>query len=152
MASANELRMPLERRSDSRGYTKRMTIPQADLDNIPEPPRPLKEPGRKMWDRIWSYSVSWLAPQQDVEMLAMACEQLDMLVDLKELVARTKYQPADVRMYMEVTKQFTRSLSLLGLTPLDRARIGVAEVRTVEDDLEAWRSQHKRTREPHNTR
>jgi hypothetical protein len=97
-------------------------------DVIPEPERPLGTYGRKLWDRIWSNGISWISPVTDVEILLMTCEMIDERWNLRAKVIKDGVS-ADARRLDRLSQLIISNLSLLGFTPADRTRLGVAEVK-----------------------
>ena len=97
-------------------------------DGIPEPERPLGTYGRKLWDRIWSNGINWISPVTDTELLLMTCEMIDERWNLRVRVM-TDNNPKDRRGLREIDRQIVSNLGLLGFTPSDRSRLGVAEVK-----------------------
>ena len=95
----------------------------------PEPTRPLGLAGRELWDRVWPAARHWLSPQIDLEALMIVCEQLDERVALRIRVLREghSYDRRDLR---ELDRQLMSGLAVLGFTPSDRAKLGLAEVQT----------------------
>lgn len=94
----------------------------------PQPPRPLLQPGMELWERIWGIGATWISPESDLEVLLMTCELVDERWNLRIKVM----QKDDSRMrraLRELDRQIVSNLSLLGLTPSDRSRLGVAEVK-----------------------
>jgi hypothetical protein len=106
-----------------------------------EPPRPLASAGRALWDRAWQYGTSWIA-ETDVELLLLTCEQVDERQALRLKVLRDGdwRERAGLR---ALDKEIQDGLSLLGFTPSDRARLGVAEVKVVSalEEVRRRRSQ-----------
>jgi hypothetical protein len=95
---------------------------------IPDPLRPLGQEGKRMWDRIWSGAAAWVAPTTDIELVQLTCEAMDERIALRVAVLRG----ADWRdrVALRSLEHDLRSmLSALGMTPVDRTRMGVAEVR-----------------------
>jgi len=97
-------------------------------DEAPEPSRPLGKPGRELWDRVWSNGVAWISPSTDAEILLMTCEMIDERWNLRARVLQSE-DPKDRRNLTQLTKLIQENLSLLGFTPADRTRLGVAEVK-----------------------
>jgi len=94
---------------------------------VPAPLRPLGEQGSSMWARIWTTGASWIAPT-DVELVQMACELMDERVGLRaSVLAGADWRDRVALRTLEV--DLRHMLSALGLTPTDRSRLGVAEVR-----------------------
>lgn len=101
-------------------------LPQAT--GIPEPERPLAKPGRALWDKVWDAGIQWISPTTDAELLLMTCEMVDERWNLRAQVLKES-DPAQRRGLNTLTKQIVENLSLLGFTPSDRTRLGVAEVK-----------------------
>ena len=101
-------------------------LPRADV--IPEPSRPLLTNGKILWDKVWSMANNWLSPDTDVELLLITCELIDERWNLRVQVFRDN-RPEERKALRELDKQLMANLSLLGFTPTDRSRLGVAEVK-----------------------
>jgi hypothetical protein len=98
------------------------------IDYTPEPTRPLLKYGQELWDRIWGMGATWVSDKTDIELLMMTCEMIDERWNLRVKVMQNN----DSRMrrgLRDLDKQIVSNLSLLGFTPSDRARLGVAEVK-----------------------
>jgi hypothetical protein len=94
-----------------------------------DPLAPLGEAGRKLWDSVFDEGELWISPRTDVAWLQVVCELLDRREVLK---AEWLADPADRKLNMsllETEKLIQSGLSLLGFTPTDRSRLGVAEVK-----------------------
>ena len=103
-----------------------MLIPQAS--NTPEPARPLLKYGQELWDRVWESGINWISPNTDLELLLMTCEMIDERWNLRVRVM-TDNNPKDRRGLREIDRQIVSNIGLLGFTPSDRSRLGVAEVK-----------------------
>jgi hypothetical protein len=111
------------------------------LYEVPEPPRPLVTTAAKeLWERTWSMGQTWLSPSTDIELLLMTCEMIDERWNLRIKVLQDN-RPEERRGLRELDKQIVNNLSLLGFTPTDRSRLGVAEVKRVSklEELRAKR-------------
>lgn len=106
--------------------TEMILLPAADT--IPEPARPLLKYGQEMWDRIWSMGNSWISPTTDVELVMMTAEMVDERWNLRVKVMGSD-DPKLRRGLRELDKMIVSNLSLLGFSPTDRMRLGVAEVK-----------------------
>lgn len=95
---------------------------------IPEPHRPLAQPGLELWERIWGLGQTWLSPNTDSELLLITCEMLDERWNLRVKVMRDQ-RPEERKALRELDRQLVANLSLLGFSPVDRSRLGVAEVK-----------------------
>jgi hypothetical protein len=99
-----------------------------DEQDLPAPARPLRAAGKAMWRRVWSSGAVWLARVSDAELVLLVCEQVDERQALRREVLKYggRFERAALR---ALEKQIMLGLSMLGLTPTDRARLGVAEVK-----------------------
>lgn len=95
----------------------------------PEPLRPLLAPGLAFWERLWRSGRAWVSPDIDVELVQMLCEAIDERLIVRQIVL-VEGDDKSRRALRELDRQITDSLSLLGFTPTDRARLGLAEVKT----------------------
>ena len=96
-------------------------------DEVPEPPRPLLKPGLELWERIWKAGINWISPHTDIELLLMTCEMVDERWNLRiKVMQNDDMQMA--RRLDNLSRVISGNLSLLGFTPSDRARLGLAEV------------------------
>jgi hypothetical protein len=112
---------------------------------IPEPPRPLvTDAAKAMWDRVWSMGQTGLSPQTDIELLLMTCEMVDERWNLRIKVL-TDNRPEERKGLRDLERQLVANLSLLGFTPTDRSRLGVAEVKRVSK-IEELRERTKANR------
>ena len=95
---------------------------------IPEPPRPVLQPGRELWERIWNMGADWISPDSDLEILLLTCEMVDERWNLR--IRAMQDQDLSIgRRVDRLQGQIVENLSLLGLTPADRTRLGVARVK-----------------------
>lgn len=101
-------------------------LPQATT--VPEPDRPLLKYGQEMWERIWTLGLTWISPQTDIELCLMTCEMIDERWNLRVKVMGND-DPKQRRALRELDKLIIGNLSLLGFSPTDRMRLGVAEVK-----------------------
>lgn len=109
---------------------------------VPEPPRPLiTQAAKDLWERVWSMGQTWLSPTTDIELLLMTCENVDERWNLRVKVLKDN-RPEERRGLRDLERQIVTNLSLLGFTPTDRTRLGVAEVKRVSK-LEELRDKQK---------
>jgi hypothetical protein len=101
-------------------------IPAATVK--PDAPRPLLKYGQDLWDRIWDAGTNWISPNTDLELLTMTCEMVDERWNLRIKVMQTD-DPRMRRGLRELDRQIVSNLSLMGFTPSDRSRLGLAEVK-----------------------
>lgn len=106
--------------------TNVVLLPQAE--GIPEPSRQLFQFGRELWDRVWSLGNNWISPNTDVDLLLIVCEQVDERAKLRTSVWNDG-RIDERKALRALEKQIVENLSLLGFTPTDRSRLGVAEVK-----------------------
>lgn len=103
-----------------------VVIPAA-LD-IPEPSRPLGRHGKAWWDTVWQIGINWISPSTDLEIMLMTAELIDERWNLR-IQVMTKGEARDRRALRDLERLIGSNLSQLGLTPADRARLGLAEVK-----------------------
>ena len=99
------------------------------IDSMPEPPRPLLKYGNDLWERIWGMGATWISDKTDIELLLMTCEMVDERWNLRARVMQDMEDSKARRGLRELDRQIVSNLSLLGFTPSDRSRLGVAEVK-----------------------
>lgn len=135
--------MPLEQKK-LLGNPGRRPIPSDDslqvmrgVREAPEPLRPLESAGLAMWERVWDSAQGWVSPETDVDLLQLTCELQDERAELREVVRGTG-EWRDRRALRMIDAQIVSNLSLLGFTPADRSRLGVAVVKA-ESKLEEMR-------------
>jgi hypothetical protein len=94
-----------------------------------EPFRPLEFAGAQLWESAMLTGQNWIARNSDTHLLMMTCEQLDRREEIRSVIAETK----DWHLYKQLNdleRLITSNLGLLGFTPSDRTRLGLAEVKT----------------------
>lgn len=135
MAQMGRPPVPTERKRALGNPGKRKLPSQNEIEIIPaaeekpEPPRPLLKYGQELWDRVWNAGTPWLSPNTDIEVLTMTCEMIDERWNLRVKVMQS--EDAKLRRGLrELDRQIVANLSLLGFTPSDRSRLGLAEVKT----------------------
>lgn len=100
------------------------------ISTVPEPSRPLGETGETFWYRIWTTGNMWISPNTDIDLLLMICEMFDERDLLRDYVIQNIDAWHERSALRELDKAITRNLSLMGFTPTDRMKLGVAEVKT----------------------
>jgi len=98
--------------------------------SLPEPSRPLLKYGREFWDKVWLNGLQWISVNTDSELLLMTCELVDERWNLRVRVMQSN-DWRERRALRELDDRIIRNLSLMGFTPADRSRLGVAEVRAI---------------------
>jgi len=98
--------------------------------SVPDPARPLLRYGREFWDKVWHSGLSWISVNTDSELLLMTCELVDERWNLRVRVMQSN-DWRERRALRELDDRIIRNLSLLGFTPADRSKLGVAEVKAI---------------------
>lgn len=105
----------------------------------PTPIRPLVKggAGEQLWDSLWASSAVWVRPDTDVELVQMLCEMTEEYVALRQqvIVDGDYHDRAALR---NLEKQRFSLICALGLTPVDRSRLGLQAVKT-ESQMELFR-------------
>jgi hypothetical protein len=94
-----------------------------------EAPEDLGQAGSALWSRVFDEGEIWISPRLDVTLLERVCRALDRVVTLERMF---ESDPADRKVLMsinETDKLIMSGLGLLGFTPSDRAKLGLAEVK-----------------------
>ena len=145
--------VPIERKRarGNPGKTK-MPSPTETIDVEPlehDAPITLGNAGAEMWAKMQA-SAHWLG-ESDMPVMMMLCQKADRrqeildrletepLVLIPENGSRAQPNPL-VTMLDQVEKDMVSILSLLGMTPTDRSRLGLAEVKK-QSTLEKLRAQ-----------
>ena len=104
-----------------------IALPAAD--GIPPVLRPLMSEGQRLWNRVWSEGAVWLSPNTDIELVQMLAETMEEREALRGEVLSGQAEWRDRVALRSIDDQIKSMLSALGFTPVDRTRMGVAEVR-----------------------
>ena len=94
-----------------------------------QPPEDLGKAGLQLWDRVFDEGEIWISPRLDVDLLERTCRALDRLVVLDQLFEADPSERKTVMSINETEKLLASNLGLLGFTPSDRARLGLAEIK-----------------------
>ena len=101
---------------------------------IPDPPRRLEESGIELWNR--AISLNWVSNQADLPMLAVLCEQLDERDLLRSFVLDNVDDWRQRASLRKLEDSINVAFAKLLMTPADRVKAGVAEVKA-QSKLEA---------------
>jgi hypothetical protein len=112
------------------------------ITETPEATRPLGSHGKQFWDRVWQMGSSWISSNTDYEVMLMTAEMIDERWNLRVKVM-TDGQARDRRALRDLDRAIHSQLASLGLTPADRSRLGVAEVKKMSKlaELRSMRSE-----------
>jgi len=108
----------------------------------PEPPRPLGPEGLKLWERVWTNGRAWISDRTDIEHVLLLCESMDERTALRLQVLRGSDWRDRVAL-RSLEHQIVGMLSSLAFNPVDRTRLGVAEVQGMSK-LEELRARSQR--------
>jgi P27 family predicted phage terminase small subunit len=107
-------------------------------DKLPEMPAHLGKRGQVEWFKIWDNG-PWLHPEEDYRWVEMICEAYDEIESFREEIKVVglmikNYAGADTAnpLIGEIRKAqalIMKCLSVLGYSPSDRARLGLAEIK-----------------------
>jgi len=106
--------------------TEVMPLPSGKPDQL----APLNDRGQKLFDMASELGEQWISPASDAIILQHAAE----LADMTERVRLAAEQTLDNQMlmrYNDLAKTLNSTLGLLGFSPADRTRLGLAEVKRV---------------------
>lgn len=151
MARTGRPRKPIEvkRRNGNPGRrplpTEGSLVLLPSIYEIPEPMRPLRtQAAIDLWERVWKMGDTWISPITDIELLLITCELTDERWNLRIQVLENK-RPEERKGLRDLEKQLVSNLSLLGFTPTDRSRLGIAEVKKMNklEELRAKQEERK---------
>lgn len=119
-----------KRRIGSRNYKPGVEVIELEkVIGVPDPLRRLDESGLELWRRVWGMGSNWISPNTDIDLLQMVCEQVDERDLLRAFVIENIDARFERSALRELEKSIRSNLSLLGFTPTDRMKLGVAEVK-----------------------
>lgn len=113
----------------------------ATAPDVPELPDTLLPggPGARRWARLWREGKSWLNPGVDHHILVRLCEAEDLRHAMKQALNQEGFYVVGsqgqlrpnplIDKVSRLDDQITKYESLCGLTPSDRGRLGVGEVK-----------------------
>ena len=120
------------------------------LTDLPAAPEGLGEYGRAYWTMFWDAGRRHLSEKHDSALVQKLCAAIEQVALIEQWqgsdVTRWFYETANgqlvthplIKQKSELNAQITAWLSLLGFTPSDRARLGLAEIR-VANELDQYR-------------
>ena len=134
-----------------RGTLRADRLPaNAPLERLCEPlqaplePLGLSEQGLAFWGSVWG--CNWISQNSDYFLVLMTAEAITERESLRELVAANPDNSKARSGLRELERQIISQLALLGFTPSDRARLGIAEVKKeskLEELLRRKAERHK---------
>jgi len=115
-------------------------LPELEIVNEADTPQPLSELGNSgfdFWQKVFETGGRWVSHKTDITLVQIVAEQIDERESLRASVMAENgsRERSGLR---ELEKAIVSNLSLLGFTPSDRSRLGVAEVKA-ESKLEELR-------------
>ena len=125
---------PTEQKRKLGNPGKRALPKEGELIALPsgyvDPPRPLEFAGQQLWDAAFKHGGTWISSTTDIPLLTMTCEQLDRREQLRSELVEKGLDRALIMSLNETEKLISSNLGLLGFSPADRTRLGLAEVKT----------------------
>ena len=151
--------VPNERKK-LRGNPGKRAIPKGMAQLVPAsasaivaPPEHLGAAGKEIWQRVAEYANTWVG-NSDLAALRLLAEAADRRAHLMERLAADgwtlltdkgyAYAHPAAGMLATTETEMRKWMSVLGLTPADRSKLGVAEVkaRSALEELAIRRQQH----------
>jgi hypothetical protein len=110
------------------------------VTEIPTPLRQLGRFGLEAWESIWTAGAHWIHGSTDIRIVQILCEAEDERAQLRHRVL-TDQDWHDRNGLRSLEEFIIRIYSMLGFSPVDRGKMGVGEVRTLNvlDELRAMR-------------
>ena len=116
------------------GNPGKRPLPTGVLELVPvdfstlKMPEYFGEPAKFIWDKAWHSGLSWLSPDSDIAIVTAACELADMRHKARERYMATG-DSKDAGAVQKLNAEYLKCLSLMGFSPSDRSRLGLAEVK-----------------------
>jgi hypothetical protein len=127
---SNEKPAEVKRLIGSRAYKPApVVIALPQTIDTPQPERELGAAGMMLWTKAWRVGRMWISDISDADLLLMTCEQFDEREILREMVMDDPGAWRERAALRELEKSIRQALSLLGFTPTDRMKLGLAEVK-----------------------
>jgi len=124
---------PIEKKRLIGNPGKRPLPKEVDMILLPagrvNPLRPLEYAGLQLWNSVFQIGDLWVSSRTDVHLLQMTAEQLDRRELLRAALVDNPIENTVLMRLAELEKSIAGNLGLLGFTPSDRARLGLAEVK-----------------------
>jgi hypothetical protein len=123
----------------------------APLERLVEPVEAPREPlglsgeGLAFWGAVWG--CNWISHKSDYQLVLMTAEAISEREALRELVAEIPENLKARSALRDLERQIISQLALLGLSPSDRARLGIAEVKKETKLEELLRRKAEREKE-----
>lgn len=116
------------------------TLPM--VEGVPEPPQVFHPEGQDLWRRVWTVAKTWISPDTDMEVVVAACRMQGVVKENYDRYNETLLGK-DLNNYLATQAQMLRYLQALGFTPLERSKMGVAEVKKPDGQkgIDAMRNQ-----------
>ena len=83
--------------------------------------------GLAFWRAVWG--CNWISHKSDYQLVLMTAEAISEREALRELVAEIPENLKARSALRDLERQIISQLALLGFSPSDRARLGIAEVK-----------------------
>lgn len=110
----------------SRNLVKQTSI-VANKTVVPDPPRRLEQSGLELWNT--AIGLNWVSNQADLPVLAVLCEQLDERDLLRSFVLENVDDWRQRASLRKLEDSINAAFAKLLMTPADRVKAGVAEVK-----------------------
>ena len=132
-----------------RPLPEKKDVIELEAGNV-EPLRPLGPAGQRLWDDIFRRGELWVSGRTDSQLVQLVCEQIDRREMLRTQLVDCPDQRSLHMSLNDIEKLISSNLGLLGFTPTDRSRIGVAEVRK-NSKIDELRRRAEELRQPYRT-
>ena len=116
-----------------RGTLRPDRLPAIDLiasngnRDIPNQPEGIGEVGVEFWNMAWQSA--WLNTKSDYSIVLITAQAFDEREEVRAALAESPGDRSLRTSLRELDKQIISGLALIGFTPSDRSRLGIAEVK-----------------------
>lgn len=94
---------------------------------IPEPSNALHFTGLVFWQKVWG--LPWLSKVSDYALVSLTAEQLDERDIVRAILEDNQHDYKARSALRDLERSITSNLAALGLSPSERSRMGLAEVK-----------------------
>ena len=115
----------------------------------PKPPKELSGSGLEFWSLAWS--CNWISQTSDYFLVLLTSEAISERDALRDLVALDVGNIRARSALRELDRQLVSQFALLGFSPSDRARLGLAEVKKESKLDEIIRRREERFKDQRNS-
>lgn len=125
-------------------------LPSVEETGFPDYPEGLGEAGRELWDQAWQPEVIWLSPKTDYRAVEHACRAYEAFLATHEafmgMLQLGQLDKSLPQTWATTSRALGEALNDIGLNPMARSRLGVAEVKKTLSKMEKLQQQFNKAK------